>query len=87
MTEESYRVASTEGHPPVEPHRDRSERSGEINGRKSPERRVLENIRAHPSARRVLGWLAATDPHGLSRLDHISETYDRPDVPLEDRLE
>jgi len=57
MTEESYRVASTEGLPPVEPHRDRSEHTSEIDGRKSAESHVLENILARPLAGMVLGWL------------------------------
>jgi len=87
MTRESCRVATAEGPPPVERHRNRSERSGETDGRKSAERQLLENTRVHPLARRVLGWLAATDRQGPSRFEHISETYDRPNVPLEDRLE
>jgi hypothetical protein len=86
MTKDPYRVAITEGLPPVGPHRNRSEQTGEIDRQKSAERHVLENILAHPLAGRVLGWLAATDRHGRSRLDRTSETYDRPNVPLDDRL-
>ena len=36
--------------------------------------------------RRFLGWLSVADHNGRSRFERISETYDRPNVPVGDRL-
>jgi radical SAM protein with 4Fe4S-binding SPASM domain len=66
-----------------------SNRPGQNDEREGPQavtRHILENVLAHPLVRRCLGWLSVTDANGRSRLERISETYDRPNVPLEDRL-
>lgn len=83
MATKSQKVATRDTY---EPHRNRSEERGETDAREETQRHMLENILAHPLAGRVLGWLSATDLNGRSRLERISETYDRPDLPLKDRL-
>jgi radical SAM protein with 4Fe4S-binding SPASM domain len=45
----------------------------------------LEDILARRTVRRVLGWLAALNRGGASRLERIFETYDRSNLPLLDR--
>jgi len=86
MTKGRDRFATTEGFSPAGRHRGRSEHSRETGGQKSAERHALETVLAHPLARKVLCWLAGTDRRCRSRLERISETYDRPNVYLEDRL-
>ena len=68
------------------PHFNWSGQSEERAGSRAATRHVLEGILARPVARRFLGWLSVADHNGCSRLERICETYDRPNVPLADRL-
>ena len=68
------------------PRSNGSGQSEETAGSQAATRHVLEDILARPATRKVLGWLAAVDHNGRSRFERISETYDRPNVPVGDRL-
>lgn len=48
-------------------------------------RHVLEDFLARRDVGRVLGWLAVENREGVSRLEQIFESYDRPGLPLLDR--